>query len=121
MEWAVLAGDSAGVEAAAAELIADYGTFEVAAEAWLALAGISEEGGNYPLALARLQSLVGAFPSSRQAPLALMEEGRLLETRLGRPQEALMRYESILTDYPQSVYAGDARRRVESLRRELKS
>jgi len=121
MEWALLAGDSSGVEVAAGELIADYGTTEIAAEAWLALAGISEEAGDYARAVARLQSLVAAFPSSRRAPQALMEEGRLLESRLGRPQEALMRYESILTDYPQSVYAGDARRRVESLRRELKS
>jgi hypothetical protein len=32
-----------------------------------------------------------------------------------------MSYEAILTDYPNSVQAGDARRLVEALRRELKS
>jgi len=121
MEWAQLAGDSARVETAAGELIRDFGTSEVAAEAWLALAGIAETAGNYSEALARLQSLVDAFPSDRRASYALMEEGRLLEGPLDRPQEALMRYETVLTNYPDSVHAGDARRRVESLRRDLKS
>jgi len=39
----------------------------------------------------------------------------------GKRELALSKYESVLTDYPTSVQAGDARRRMEALRRDLHS
>jgi tetratricopeptide (TPR) repeat protein len=121
MEWARMMGDSMIVDSTATALIENYELSELAAEALLALAEVAEAGGNPQKAIAELERLVAQHPQDRRAPEALMRQGRMLETRLGRRQEALMRYEAVLTDYPQSVQKGDARRHVERLRRELKS
>jgi tetratricopeptide (TPR) repeat protein len=127
MEWARTVGDSAGVAEAALELVAasqggaPAAIDELGAEALLALAEVASAGKNYTEALSRLGELVAEHPDDHRAPEALRREGDILYRDLGKPDEALARYESILTDYPLSVQAGDARRRVEALRRELKS
>jgi tetratricopeptide (TPR) repeat protein len=121
MEWARLLGDSVTVDASANSLIQMHPEGELSAEALLALAEIANVGGNYIGALGYLETLVTDHPTDRRAAEALMRQGSILQARLGRPQEALMRYETVLTDYPRSVQAGDARRFVEVLRRELKS
>ncbi len=55
---------------------------------------------------------------SRRAPLprdlALYELGRTLE-QVGKPEEALEAYDRLLAEHPDSVYAGEARRRAASL------
>jgi len=121
MEWARMLGDSATGDSTASLIVAGWEGSELAAEALLALAEVAESGGNHTQALSDLERLLEQHPTDRRAPEALMRQGRILERRLGRRQEALMRYETILTDYPQSVQRGDARRHVERLRRELKS
>jgi TolA-binding protein len=121
MEWARLLGDSVTVDTSAHELMRMHPEGELSAVALLALAEVASVGGNYTGAMGYLETLVTDHPADRRAAEALMRQGSILQTRLGRPQEALMRYETVLTDYPQSVQAGDARRFVEGLRRELKS
>jgi tetratricopeptide (TPR) repeat protein len=121
LAWARDIGDSLKVEAAAQTVQASLPPPEIAALALLALAEVAEHGANYPRALHHLETLVQKYPAERKAPEALMRQGRILEEKLDRPEEALMRYESVLTDYPESVQAGDARRLVETLRRAIKS
>lgn len=121
LEWARLRGDSMGVEVAGSGLLSGQAPDEIAAIALLAMAEAAETGGNYTAALHRLDDLANRFRSDRLAPEALMRGGILLQEKLGRAQEALLRYESILTKYPESVQVGDARRLVEKLRRELRS
>jgi tetratricopeptide (TPR) repeat protein len=121
LEWARLIEDSLTVQDEAREILARRPPPEIAVEAMLALSEAAERGGNFERALDHLESLVRRYPSERRTPEALMRQGRILRETLDRPQEALVRYETVLTDYPASVQAGDARRLVETLRRELKS
>jgi tetratricopeptide (TPR) repeat protein len=121
LEWARHVADSTAVETSAQALLRDRPTGELAVDALLALAESAEAGGNLQGALGYLGRLVEENPEARKAPEALMRMGHILAERLGRPQEALQRYESVLTDYPTSVQAGDARRLVEALRSDLKS
>lgn len=121
LEWARHVADSTAVDQSAHALLADRPTGELAVNALLALAESAEAGGNLEGALGYLGRLVKENPGARKAPKALMRMGHILADELGRPQEALLRYESVLTDYPTSVQAGDARRLVEALRSDLKS
>ena len=121
MEWGRHVGDSLEVANRAGELLDRDPESEFAAEALIALAGVYEAGGNLLGALEPLDRVVREHPEDRRAPAALMTQGRLLAQSLDRPQEALQKYETVLTDYPTSVEAGDARRLVEALRRDLKS
>ena len=122
LEWARLVGDSAAVDSSAQVIITNYPDGELAAESWMALADLAVTAGQYELAVERLQKVSGKHAwDAFRAPRALFQEAELLATQLERPQDALQRYEKILTDYPQSVQAGDARRMVEKLRREIKS
>jgi tetratricopeptide (TPR) repeat protein len=121
LSWARDIQDSMQVETTAAAVLAGDPPSEIGAMAFLALSEAAERGGNYPQALSRLETLVQRYPADRKAPEALMRQGRILSEHLDRPEEALMRYETVLTDYPASVQAGDARRLVETLRRAIKS
>jgi len=121
LEWARHVADSTAVDESAQALLRNRTQGELAVEALLALAESAEAGGNLEGALGYLDRLVRENPGDRKAPEALMRMGHILADGLGRPQEGLLRYESILTDYPTSVQAGDARRLVEALRSDLKS
>jgi tetratricopeptide (TPR) repeat protein len=121
LAWARDIQDSLKVEQAGEAVLASEPPSEIGALALLALSEAAERGGNYPRALQKLKDLVQRYPADRKAPEALMRQGRILDEKLDQPEEALTRYESVLTDYPASVQAGDARRLVETLRRALKS
>jgi tetratricopeptide (TPR) repeat protein len=121
MEWARSIGDSATVDSTAGLLIQWYPESEIAAEAWLALADLAEIAGQHDLALARLEHVVTDHAGDRRAPIALRAQGNILFRELNRSQEALEKYERILTDYPESVVAGEVRRLVEGIRRGQKS
>ncbi len=121
MAWGVLVGDSAAVDSSATLLIENWGEGELAAEAYLGLADLAERSGRYPDAIDYLERLVAGHADDPRAPLALRRQGDILVQHLSRPRDALIRYETILTDYPNSVQAGEARRLVETLRRDLKS
>jgi tetratricopeptide (TPR) repeat protein len=118
MDWARAAGDTAVVDSVADLLIGTYSGGELAAEACLAKAEVAPTP---EAALGYLDKLVDEHKDDRRAPVALMRAGDLLRNKLNRPGEALVRYESILTDYPESLEAPEARRLVEKLRRDIKS
>jgi TolA-binding protein len=121
LEWARLAGDSVEVGRAAANLRERDPDGELAAEALLALGEVALAHGNRESACASLEDLVRAYPKDqRRAPEALLRIGAILSDQ-GKREEALSKYETVLTDYPTSVQAGDARRRMEALRRDLHS
>ena len=122
MEWGRAVGDSAVVDSTAHLLLNEWGKGELGEEALLALAELARGAGRPREALAHLERLSAEFPDDdRRAPEALLQQGDILLHDLNRPQEALLRYESVLTDYPNSLQAGPARRLVEALRRDLKS
>jgi tetratricopeptide (TPR) repeat protein len=122
MEWGRMAQDSTVVAKAATELLDRDAQGELAAEALLALSEVAEAGGNLEAARARLEELTRSYAwDKRRAPEALLRLGVLLADKMKRPEEALPRFETLLTDYPVSVQAVEARRRVETLRRDLRS
>lgn len=122
MEWARTAGDTALAAATASSLLERDPEGELAGEALFLLAENAEKAGNPRAAAARLEEIARRFPGDRsRAPEALLRLGALLAGPLKEPDQALARYETILTDYPASVQAVDARRRMEALRRELRS
>jgi len=121
LEWARLAGDSLEVSRAAADLKQRDPDGELAAEALLALGEVELAHGNAEGARASLEELVRTYPKDpRRAPEALLRLGAILSDQ-GKREEALSKFEAVLTDYPTSVQAGDARRRMEALRRDLHS
>jgi tetratricopeptide (TPR) repeat protein len=121
MEWGLLAGDSAAVDSCAGLLIENWSGGELAAEAHLGLADLAERSGRYPEAIEHLQKVVIENRGDPRAPVALKRQGDIYVQHLSRPKDAIERYETILTDYPNSVEAGEARRLAENLRRDLKS
>lgn len=121
LEWARLAADSVEVSRAALDLKQRDPDGELAAEALLALGEVALARGNRDGARASLEELVRTYPKDqRRAPEALLRMGEILSNQ-GKREEALSKYEAVLTDYPTSVQAGDARRRMEALRRDLHS
>jgi|GEM_PF-2219756 len=121
VEWGKAIGDSAVVDSAASRLIALYPEGELAAEAWLARADLAEAAGHYTAALEYLDRVVADHAEDHRAPEALRRQGDIYLDKLDRPEEALRRYERILTDYAGSVLAGEVRLKVEAIRRGLKS
>jgi TolA-binding protein len=121
LEWARLAGDSLQVGRQAAELLKRDPDGALAAEGLLALGEVALAHGNPESARVSYEELVQRYPQDRRrAPEALLRLGILLSD-LGRREDALTKFEAVLTDYPMSVQAGDARRRMENLRRDLHS
>ncbi len=121
MKWGLLAGDSAAVDSSASLLIENWSGGELAAEAYLGLADLAERSGRYVEAIEHLEKVVAGYAGDPRVPVALRRQGDIYVQRLSQPKEALERYETILTDYPNSVEAGEARRLAENLRRDIKS
>jgi outer membrane protein assembly factor BamD (BamD/ComL family) len=85
-------------------------------EALLKKAEIRMKQGKYDEADSLLGTLVHDYPYDITADLALMTRGRLNEDQLGRKETAMKYYEELMTNYPGSIYAVDARKRFRSLR-----
>jgi membrane associated rhomboid family serine protease len=75
--------------------------------------GLTRAGG-YEEALAALQRLLDAYPSSPEAEVALVRAGELAE-RIGERAAALRYFAELLRRYPYSVWADHARWRIQEL------
>lgn len=85
-------------------------------EALLKKAEIRMKQGKYAEADSLLGTLVHDYPYDITADRALMMRGRLNEEELGKKETAMQYYEELVTNYPGSIYAVDARKRFRSLR-----
>lgn len=121
MEWGRTVKDSSVVEDSANLLIKRYPSGELAAEAWIALAEIAEGNSDFQTALKHLQKVVTDHAEDRRAPLALRRQGDIYLHKLSDSDLAVEKYQRILTEYPDSVIAGEVRREVEKIRLGLKS
>jgi pentatricopeptide repeat protein len=79
-------------------------------------AEIKMKQGDYAAADTLLATLIKDFPSDVLADLALMERGQLNEDHFGNKEKAMQYYEELITEYPGSIYAVDARKRFRNLR-----
>ena len=85
-------------------------------EALFKKAEIRMKQGKYAEADSLLGTLVHDYPYEITADRALMTRGRLNEEELGEKETAMKYYELLVTNYPGSIYAVDARKRFRSLR-----
>ncbi len=85
-------------------------------EALFKKAQIKMKQGKYEEADTLLGTLVNDFPSDILADKALMTRGRLNEDQFGNKGKAMKYYEDLMTKYPGSIYAVDARKRFRYLR-----
>jgi tetratricopeptide (TPR) repeat protein len=120
LAWGRRVGNAAVVDSSARFLVERYPGGELAAEAHLAQADMAGTAGDPSAALAHLDAIVNGMPTERRRAEALVRQADIL-VALGRSEEALGKLETLLADHPASIQAGEARRRVEALRRELKS
>jgi pentatricopeptide repeat protein len=79
-------------------------------------AQIKMKQGDYPAADTILATLVSEYPSDITADLALMTRAEICENHLNDKEKAMKFYEVLITQYPGSIYAVDARKRYRNLR-----
>jgi len=84
-------------------------------------AEILEDLRRYPEAIQTCRRLIAEVPWSPLCPWALMSIGRVYEARLEQYDDARQAYEAVLTDYPQSLEADDARDRLRGLRSKIQA
>jgi len=79
-------------------------------------AAIAAERGDYLLAAESYMKVYESYSSDILADNALIEAGRIFETALQDKEKAMSIYETILTEYPSSLFVVEARKRYRSLR-----
>jgi len=79
-------------------------------------AAIANEQGDYVLAAESYMAVYNTFPSDILADNALIEAGRIYESALKDKGKAMSIYETILTEFPSSLFVVEARKRYRSLR-----
>jgi tetratricopeptide (TPR) repeat protein len=79
------------------------------------LARLYRESARPTLAISTLQDALNRFPKSLRAPEFLLLSGQIREQDLGDTRGAINEYERILVDYPNSLSAHEARRRIREL------
>jgi tetratricopeptide (TPR) repeat protein len=71
---------------------------------------------NYPAAVAAYEQLLAGDPENIAFDETLMKAGQVYQFGLKDPAKAISAYEQLLTRYPSSIYAGEARKRIRTLR-----
>lgn len=89
----------------------------LAAQAYLEIAKVYENQGKYPQALEACQSVLTSYPQSRLAPFALDRMSALYAERLKDDKKAGETLEALILQYPQSLLAEGARRKLEEIKR----
>jgi len=88
-------------------------------DALLRAGGLLAQAGRYRDALGVYDSLLTKYrDQSKMLDYALLSMGEVQQYGLGQPAAAIAAYERLLSDYPLSVLANEARRRIRMLRGE---
>lgn len=77
--------------------------------------------GRYNEAIQTSRQLLESVPWSPLCPGAMLTTGRIYDRKLGQYMDALKTYESVLSAYPHSFEAAEARERVRTLRQKIKT
>lgn len=89
----------------------------LSAQVYLETARVYESQGKYPQALEACKSVLANYPQSRLAPFALDEMSSVYSERLKDDKKAQESLETLILQYPQSLLAEGARRKLEELNR----
>ncbi len=85
-------------------------------EAWFKQGGIEVKRGNYASAVSYFKKVYEVYPDDILADDALFKMADLRENKLNESAEAKSLYEELLTKYPGSLFAVEARKRFRKLR-----
>lgn len=88
---------------------------DLAEQGFVSLAHLYRSTSQATLAIKTLGEALARFPKSLRAPEFIFETGQIRERDLGDAQGAIQEYEKILVDYPNSLPAQEARRRIREL------
>jgi outer membrane protein assembly factor BamD (BamD/ComL family) len=80
---------------------------------------IERQVGRYGEAIATLNRMIATHGESRLLPEATYRIAEIYEVNLREERKAIVAYEEMITAYPQSLYADEARIRVRELRKRL--
>jgi tetratricopeptide (TPR) repeat protein len=112
-----LAGDGASARGHLAELGRSYPGTPAAVEGLLLEAALSADAGDYPGALETYRVVAADTLHLSARAEAMMRTGDILDEKLGRADEALAEYGAILEKLPPNPISGEARRKIEALRK----
>jgi len=90
---------------------------ELSAQVYLEIGKVYENQGKYPQALEACRSVLTNYPQSRLAPFALDRMSIVYAGRMKDDKKAGESLETLILQYPQSLLADGARRRLEELNR----
>ncbi|HEX7345107.1 MAG TPA: tetratricopeptide repeat protein, partial [bacterium] len=109
---------TAAAESLYTELAGTSRNVEIIQKASWRLALLLRASGRSPEALNRLEEILKRYPQSVRASEYLLQIGLVREEDLGDIKGAIEAYEKILLEYPESLAAQDARRRIRRLEKE---
>jgi tetratricopeptide (TPR) repeat protein len=114
---AFLRGDREAGYAALAEIADGYVGSAVATEGLLLLAAFSSADEDYERALVTYSRVLEESRSMTARAEALMRSGDILLRELRRPDDAMDAYSRILEELPENALSGEARRKIDAVRK----
>ncbi len=115
--YAQLRGDYGEASNKLDEVLRIDGGGAAATEALLLLGAIEQQNGDYDAALSTYARASDETSSMSAQAEALMRSGDILADSLGRPDDAVEKYTRILEDLPTNALTGEARRKIDAIRK----
>lgn len=112
-----LRGDEAEAARRLDDVVRAGGGGAAATEALLLLGAVESRDGNYEAALATYERVMNETSSMSAKAEALMRSGDIMLNTLGRPDAAVTKYAAILEDLPTNALTGEARRKIDAIRK----
>ncbi len=112
-----LRGDEAEAARRLDDVVRIGGGGAAATEALLLLGAVESHDGDYEAALATYERIMNETSSMSARAEALMRSGDIMLNTLGRPDAAVTKYAQILEDLPTNALTGEARRKIDAIRK----
>jgi tetratricopeptide (TPR) repeat protein len=112
-----LAGDAEAADELLVELSQTYPAMGIAIEGLMLRGEIAEDEGDYREALRIYETVIGGTERIPARAEAMMRRGDIFHDRMGRTDEALAEYAAVLEELPPNYLSGEARRKIDRIRR----
>jgi TolA-binding protein len=116
---ALLAWDYGLARAHLTDLVEQYAGSPASAEGLMMLGGMTMRLGDFEDALGFYRQAAGSGAGIAFQVEAMMRIGDVLYAEMGRGEEAILEYDAILERFPDSFLAGEARRKIDRIRKEV--
>jgi len=98
------------------QILSNFPGAKVLDEATMKIGDILSEQGKFNDAIAEYRSLEGSFPKSGLVPVARLKIARLYSGPLGDSKQAASEFENIITAFPGTSFATEARNELQALK-----